>query len=95
MKAVLLIDERVAFEDGSFVEMTVRQVPQAVPPCRHGFKYSFAYIAEGQRIVGYDNERGKGDHRHRGGRESVYVFETIEELMADFLKDVRNLRGTL
>ena len=43
--------------------------------------------------VGYDNERGKGDHRHFQGAESAYAFSTVEQLMADFWSDVRALRG--
>jgi len=43
--------------------------------------------------VGYDNERGKGDHRHFQGKETSYKFTTVEQLVADFWKDVRTLRG--
>jgi hypothetical protein len=45
------------------------------------------------RLVGYDNEPGKGDHRHIEGKEEQYAFSTVEILMADFLADVRRLRG--
>jgi hypothetical protein len=30
----------------------------------HGLEYSLFYGRDGARIVGYDNERGKGNHRH-------------------------------
>jgi hypothetical protein len=43
--------------------------------------------------VGYDNERGKGDHRHIEGSQQPYAFTTVERLIADFLADVRGLRG--
>jgi hypothetical protein len=43
--------------------------------------------------VGYDNERGKGDHRHYQGAEVAYAFTGVEQLMADFWSDVRTLRG--
>jgi hypothetical protein len=81
MKAVLLRSRRVAFEDGTFVEMVVWQLPKAVPPCEHKFKYSFVYIDNGERIIGYDNECGKGDHRHHYGRQEPYVFKSIETLI--------------
>jgi hypothetical protein len=42
--------------------------------------------------VGYDNERGKGDHRHVQGRELVYRFTSPERLVADFLRDVDDAR---
>ncbi|MGD0736205.1 MAG: DUF6516 family protein [Terracidiphilus sp.] len=48
----------------------------------------------GVREVGYDNERGKGDHRHFQGVETAYAFSTVEQLIADFWADVRRLRGT-
>jgi hypothetical protein len=51
------------------------------------------YGRPGIREVGYDNERGKGDHRHLRGVESPYRFSTVEQLMSDFWSDVRALRG--
>jgi hypothetical protein len=42
--------------------------------------------------VGYDNERGKGDHRHVRGRDLAYRFRSPEQLVADFLKDVEDAR---
>jgi hypothetical protein len=70
-------------------------IPQPVPPTTHGLKYSLVYIVGGQRIVGYDNERGKGDHRHYGDREEPYEFTTPEQLMMDFLADVRAAGGNV
>ena len=43
----------------------------------------------GQRIVGYDNEAGKGDHRHYRDREEPYTLTSLEQLVADFEADVR------
>jgi hypothetical protein len=45
------------------------------------------------REIGYDNERGKGDHKHFRDIETSYGFETVEKLIADFLSDVKTLRG--
>jgi hypothetical protein len=44
-----------------------------------------------ENFVGYDNERGKGDHRHRHGREDSYRFTTVEKLVSDFLADVADV----
>ncbi|CAO3426468.1 hypothetical protein [Azospirillum endophyticum] len=44
-------------------------------------------------MVGYDNERGKGDHRHYGLREEPYRFTSPEKLITDFLADVRTAGG--
>jgi len=40
--------------------------------------------------VRYDNERGKGDHRHIGEKEEDYVFATIDQLLDDFERDIAN-----
>ncbi|WP_284945890.1 toxin-antitoxin system TumE family protein [Acidisoma cladoniae] len=81
------------FEDGHILRIRVFEVPEPVPPSEHRFKYSCFYGRPGERLVLYDNERGKGDHRHYGEREETYAFEDIETLIADFLSDVRRLRG--
>jgi len=41
-----------------------------------------------ERVVGYDNERGKGDHRHVGAGEKSYRFIDVPTLLADFMRDV-------
>jgi hypothetical protein len=94
MKAELLLQQRIDYDDGAIVEMTLWRVPLPVPPSVHGLKYSLFYGHPGVREVGYDNERGKGDHRHFGGTETAYAFSTIEQLIADFWSDVRTLRGS-
>ena len=66
MKATLLIRERVVYSNACLAEMVVWRLPKPAPPSRHFFKYRLAYIVEGRRVLGYDNERGKGDHRHDG-----------------------------
>lgn len=91
--AELLFHHRIDYDDGGIVEMVIWRVPSPVEPSRHGFKYSLFYGAPGRREVCYDNERGKGDHRHYQGRESSYAFTIVERLMEDFWSDVHSLRG--
>ena len=93
MKAELLFHQRIDYDDGGIVEMILWRVPSPVPPTTHGLKYSLFYGRAGVREVGYDNERGKGDHRHFQGVESTYAFSTVEQMVADFWTDVRGLRG--
>jgi hypothetical protein len=93
MKAVLLFHQRIDYDDGAIVEMVLWRVASPVPPTRHGLKYSLFYGRPGVREVGYDNERGKGDHRHFRGVETAYAFGGVERLVADFWSDVRALRG--
>ena len=73
------------------VEMVVWKVPAPVPPSQHAFKYRLAFVRGGKRIAGYDNERGKGDHKHIGNRELRYRFKDIDTLVDDFLRDVERL----
>jgi hypothetical protein len=93
VKAELLLRERIDYDDGGIVEMVLWRVPSPVPPSRHLLKYSLFYGRAGVREVGYDNERGKGDHRHFRTTEIRYGFRSVEKLMADFCSDVRTLRG--
>jgi hypothetical protein len=46
-------------------------------------------VKEGKRLVGYDNERGKGDHKHIGDQEQGYSFQSVEQLLEDFWSDVK------
>jgi Family of unknown function (DUF6516) len=55
-------------------------------------RHSLFYGYSGHRAVGYDNERGKGDHRHHDGTESSYGFVSLDRLLADFEADVEALR---
>ena len=88
MKAVLLFQEKRTEASGAIVEMTIWRVPSPVPPSTHALKYSLFYGRAGQRIVAFDNERGKGDHRHFGGEETMYTFTTPRRLIADFESDI-------
>jgi hypothetical protein len=92
MKAQLLFHERRLFDDGAIMEMKIWRVPEAVPPSTHRLKYSLFYGYAGRRLVGYDNERRKGDHRHLDDRELPYTFVSVEQLVADFLADVIDVR---
>ena len=93
MNAELLFRQRILYDDGGIVEMVIWLVPSPVAPSTHDLKYSLFYGYPGVREVGYDNERGKGDHRHFRGAEGSYQFSSVEQLMADFWHDVRLLRG--
>ena len=88
MKAVPLFDRRVVLAADAFAEFVVWRVATPVPPTSHGFKYRLAYVVSGQCVLRYDNERGKGDHRHIDGAESAYRFTTPDKLMADFETDI-------
>ena len=92
MTAKLLHRDRLDFDDGGVVGMVIRQVPAPVTGSWYRYKYRLYYGRNGRRIVGCDNERGKGDHRHLRGHEETYRFTTVEQLMRDFLADVAKER---
>lgn len=79
-------------EDG-VIELVVWRVPQPLPPTTHGYKYRAVYVVAGVRVVGFDNERGKGDHCHIQGREVPYLFTSVEQLIEDFIAAVDAARS--
>ena len=88
MKAVELVRARVVFEETTFAELVLWQVPKPVAGSLHRFKYRLAYVVDGACVVRYDNAVGKGDHRHFSRKESAYAFTTPEKLVADFQRDI-------
>ena len=88
MKAVELVRTRVTFAEAAFAKLVLWQVPKPIAGSAHRFKYRLAYVFDGACVVRYDNEVGKGDHRHFNGRESAYAFTTPEKLVADFQRDI-------
>lgn len=94
MPAVLLACAKEVRDDGSIVEVVVWQLPESVPPSTHASKYWLYYGAGGVSRVRYDNERGKGDHRHVGAEEQSYVFSSVEQLLEDFRSDIERWEST-
>ena len=93
MKATLIIRDRRILADGAIIEVVIWQVPTPVPPTTHGLKYRLFYGRDGERIVGFDNERGKGNHKHVLGVESPYGFTTLAQLLDDFEAEIVAIRG--
>ncbi len=92
MPAVLVAQAKELRDDGSIIEIVIWELPEPLTPSNHRYKYRLYYGAAGISRVRYDNERGKGDHRHLGDFEENYVFTTIEKLLADFETDVIDWR---
>jgi hypothetical protein len=88
MRASLVMDERLVLDDEAFVELVVWQLDRPLAGCLHRFKYRLAYVVRGVCVVRYDNEAGKGDHRHSGTRERAYRFTSLDALQDDFWSDV-------
>lgn len=88
MKAVQLVSTRIAYSESAFAELVLWLLPKPVEGSIHGFKYRLAYVVHGVCVLRYDNEAGKGDHRHVDGTERAYAFTTPEQLIADFQRDI-------
>ena len=63
-----------------------------MPPSEHSLKYSLFFGRPGERLVSYDNERGKGDHKHIRDQETRYQFTHIDTLLEDFMRDINEVR---
>jgi len=87
----LVFHEKITDELGNTVEIKIWQVPTSKDK-PHGYKYSLVYIVGGERIIGYDNAEGKGDHRHFMGKESTYPFRGLRRLVRDFEADVQSYK---
>ncbi len=73
--------------------MVLWQLPEKTAKMPHGLKYRLYYgLADGTCMVRYDNETGKGDHRHKEDHEEAYQFKDVETLVADFLEDIEKER---
>lgn len=88
MKAVELIRTRIIYSGSDFAELLLWRLPKPIEGSSHCFKYRLAYVVCGECVLRYDNEAGKGDHRHSGGKECAYDFTTPDQLIADFQTDI-------
>jgi hypothetical protein len=93
VKAELFLRERHQLDSKSFVELCVWRVPRSVRASGHEYKYSLAYVENGECVLRYDNEAGKGDHSHWADEDRPYNFTTAEQLLADFWSDVDTWRS--
>jgi Family of unknown function (DUF6516) len=90
MKAELLFSERLILAENRFVEMVVWQVPNPVAGSVHHYKYRLAWVIDGVCVLRYDNEAGKGDHKHQGDVECAILFNSVDQLINDFLFEVEH-----
>ena len=88
MPAVLVAQAREVRDDGSIIEIVVGELSEPLAPSTPRYKYRLYYGAAGVNLFRYDTDRGKGAHRHLGDREDDYAFTTVEQLLADFERDV-------
>ena len=92
-RAILQLHEKVVRDDGAIVELVIWQLPRPTIDRPHALKYRLYFGRGGKCLVRYDNEAGKGDHRHVGGRELPYRFVSVARLRRDFEADVSKYGG--
>lgn len=91
VKATLLLRERLPFDEEAFAELVIWRLPRPLPGSAHPYKYRLAFIVDDECVLRYDNEAGKGDHRHTLARQLAYTFESPEKLVQDFLNEARRI----
>ncbi len=84
MTARLLLRERRVIADGRFAEVVIWRLAEPAPGSAYGYKYRLAFIVDQVCVMRFDNETGKGDHKHIGAAEVPYTFISLERLIADF-----------
>jgi len=90
-RSTVLTRERIKLGDDAFAEVRIIHVVVPVPGSMHHYKYGLAYVVSGECLLRYDNEAGKGDHKHVGAHELPYIFTSLEALIDDFWDDVAQL----
>jgi hypothetical protein len=88
-----LLNERHVIAEDAFVEMVVWALSVPLTGSSHGFKYRLALVVKGNCVLRFDNEAGKGDHKHVGLKKIPYIFTTPEALLGDFWKEVDQWRS--
>ena len=88
MKALELIRTRIVYSEKAFAELVLWQLPKPLAGSVHRFKYRLAYIVNSICVLRYDNESGKGDHRHYANKQSAYTFSSPDKLISAFQADI-------
>lgn len=79
--------------NGDIIQVVVWLLSEPLPGSPHPYKYRLhCQSAGGSDYIRYDNERGKGDHRHIGEIEEPYKFESVKTLALDFYAAIKQAR---
>ncbi|HEY3909840.1 MAG TPA: DUF6516 family protein [Stellaceae bacterium] len=68
--------------------MVIWRLPRPAPGSRYSFKYRLAFVVDEVCMLRFDNETGKGDHKHLGTEEVSYAFTTLEQMVTDFWNEI-------
>ena len=92
MQADLLLKERRVLGEDRFADVVIWRVPERSPGSAHDFKYRLAFVVDNVCVLRFDNEAGKGDHKHVGAEQAPYTFTTLGRLVTDFWQAVQDWR---
>ena len=93
MKAQLLLKHRLVLSESTFAEIVIWQLPAPLEGSAHDYKYRLAYVVNGDCVLRYDNEVGKGNHLHINEQEIVYNFVSTEQLIDDFFAQIKRMES--
>lgn len=89
MNAKLLLKQRFVLSENAFAEIVIWQLQVPLNGSLHDYKYRLAYVANGECVLLYDNEAGKGNHLHINEQEINYRFVSTEQLIDDFFAQIK------
>ena len=93
MPSQLIYQDKIQLTNIEFIQLVIWHVEPPVNGSSHNYKYRFAYVKEGICRLRYDNEAGKGDHKHVGNKEQPIIFTHPIALKRSFFDEVAQLRG--
>lgn len=95
MKAELLLKQRLVLGETTFAEIEIWQLQSSLQGSTHDYKYRLAYVVNGQCVLRFDNEAGKGNHLYINQQEFDYDFVSAEQLIDDFFAQMKQMENTL
>ncbi len=94
MDAELQTEFSISVGERAVAEVVIWNVPRPLRGSLHLYKYRMVLVVDDVAVLRYDNEAGKGDHRHVGRRELPYDFRGPEDLLVDFWGGRRQMAKT-
>lgn len=83
-----ILRTRIGYSDKSFAELGLWQARVQYTGSTHESSIGWPFVVDGVCVVRYDSEIGKGDHRRFGSKEGACAFESPDNLIADFQRDI-------
>ena len=93
MKAKLFLKRRFLLSEAAFAEIVIWQLQAPLDGSAHDYKYRLAYVVNGDCVLRYDNETGKGNHLHLNEQELSYDFVSPEQLLKDFFAQIKRMEN--